>query len=241
MSVIKCILAAMFLPIFPSFGDSMALIARALSDAPPVEEAAAAQEEPPAKDEQPPVPTRQDLKKEAQDLIDRRWGLIGQMAPEVDGDYALHRAAKKLSDLKGKIVVLDFWAVWCAPCKAAFPGLMELQEKYGSNGVQVVGITTYFEKYGFDAENGRLQTGRNLTKHEERKMVKEFAAHFKLDYQLVMVAKSAWQKVAQDYKVHGLPTVVVIDREGVVRLVRLGYGSANADAVEEMVRRLVRE
>jgi cytochrome c biogenesis protein CcmG/thiol:disulfide interchange protein DsbE len=47
----------------------------------------------------------------------------------------------RLSDFKGKVILLDFWATWCVPCKAEIPWFVEFQEKYGSQGLQVVGIS----------------------------------------------------------------------------------------------------
>src|SRR5664279_667848 len=47
----------------------------------------------------------------------------------------------KLSDYRGKVVLLDFWATWCAPCRAEIPHFVEMQQKYGSQGFQIVGIS----------------------------------------------------------------------------------------------------
>ena len=47
----------------------------------------------------------------------------------------------RLSDFKGKVILLDFWATWCAPCKVEIPWFVEFQEKYGPAGLQVVGIS----------------------------------------------------------------------------------------------------
>ncbi len=63
---------------------------------------------------------------------------VGQPAPDVDLPDST--VAQKLSDLKGKVVYVDFWASWCGPCKQSFPWMNEMQRKYGSKGLQIVAI-----------------------------------------------------------------------------------------------------
>src|SRR5712671_4742563 len=50
-----------------------------------------------------------------------------------------HKVA--LSDFKGKVIILDFWATWCVPCKAEIPGFIDLQLKYGDRGLQIIGLS----------------------------------------------------------------------------------------------------
>jgi cytochrome c biogenesis protein CcmG/thiol:disulfide interchange protein DsbE len=65
-------------------------------------------------------------------------------APAAAFDFTLKNVennAVNLADYKGKVVLLDFWATWCGPCKVEIPGFIELQQKYGADGLQVVGIS----------------------------------------------------------------------------------------------------
>jgi thiol-disulfide isomerase/thioredoxin len=67
----------------------------------------------------------------------------GQPAPDVDlpsADLRSGAAPARLSDLKGKVVYLDFWASWCGPCKQSFPWMNDMQRKYGARGLQVLAI-----------------------------------------------------------------------------------------------------
>ena len=98
----------------------------------------------------------------------------------------------KLSDLKGKAVVLDFWATYCVPCKIEMPWFVDLQKKYGPQGLQVVGVAA---------------------DDEGEKIVSEFSKAMGVNYPILL----GTENVAQDYGgLSGLPTTFFIDRSGKV-------------------------
>jgi thiol-disulfide isomerase/thioredoxin len=181
--------------------------------------------------------------------------LVGKPAPNFKGDFAINGEPVSLSDLRGKVVVLDFWAVWCGPCIESFPHLTELHKDFKDKGVVVLGITSYYKQFGFDKEAGKLKkvgkveedkdTGKEkvvggLSPREERLMLKDFAAHHKLAYHLMALNKHEWNRVTPAYEFEGYPTMVVIDRKGIVRLVKVGFNEDNARAVRAEVEKLVK-
>lgn len=105
----------------------------------------------------------------------------------------------KLADFKGKVVVLDFWATWCPPCRAEIPGLVALQKKYADQGLSVIGVSV--------DEQGP-------------KVVKPFIERFAINYPVVM----GNEKVLTDYGgITAIPTTFVIDRQGNVVATHQGY------------------
>jgi len=105
-----------------------------------------------------------------------------------------------LSDLKGKVVLLDFWATWCPPCRASIPGIERLHKTYSSKGLVVLGISL---------DDGDWDS------------VKKFAKEAGMTYP---VLKST-DEVASKYSVRTIPLVVLVNKEGVVAKQILGYGS----------------
>ncbi len=173
---------------------------------------------------------------------DPHAALIGKAAPDFKADFALNGKVQNLADLKGKVVLLDFWAVWCGPCVATFPHLRDWTSNYKDKGLVIVGVTGYYERFGFDKEKGKLtKAADKLTKEQEQDMLKDFAAHHKLGHLLLSLGNEEKKKLYEDYKVTGIPTAVVIDKKGVVRLVKVGSGEENAKAIEEEIKKLIAE
>jgi len=99
----------------------------------------------------------------------------------------------RLSDFRGKVVLLNFWATWCVPCAAEIPQLVRWQERYGNSGLQIIGIT---------------YPPTNVTK------VRSFLAKKKVDYPVLFGSK-ATRRLFEGGKT--LPITVIIDRSGIVR------------------------
>src|SRR5437879_5302075 len=100
--------------------------------------------------------TKKDKAEEGKEDEDPYKALIGKPAPDFKGEFSLNGKPTKLSDLKGKVVLLDFWAVWCGPCVSTFPHLREWHKEYKDKGLEILGVTTYFEKFAFDKKTGKL-------------------------------------------------------------------------------------
>jgi thiol-disulfide isomerase/thioredoxin len=173
--------------------------------------------------------------------------LIGKSAPEVAADHCLSGKAVKLAELKGKVVLVHFWAVWCGPCVATFPHLRDLNKEYKDKGLEIIGLTSYYERFGFDkgtagSNNGKLKRADNvLTKAQEHEVLKEFATYHRLDHRLMVLNKDDIGKIYKEYGVKGIPQVVLIDRKGNVRMIKVGSGEENAKAIDEMIKTLIAE
>jgi thiol-disulfide isomerase/thioredoxin len=130
--------------------------------------------------------------------------LVGRPAPPLAmpiaaGDGARSGDRIDLSRLRGRIVVLDFWASWCGPCRQSVPILNRLQERYGARGVEVLGVNVEAE----------------LMPHQLQAAHAAFGQHFP-------TLHDRDGRAQLGYRVVSLPTLVLIDRHGVVRLQESG-------------------
>jgi len=108
-----------------------------------------------------------------------------------------------LKDLRGKVVLIDFWATWCVPCRNDLPVLEKLHQEFKSKGLVLL---------GFDVG-------------EEREVVNKFLTTAKLTYSIVLTAGT---NIPASYSVTAYPTVVLIDKQGTIALYHIGAGGESA-------------
>lgn len=173
------------------------------------------------------------------DVAKKHQALIGTDAVALDADGWANGEALSDDDLKGKVVLLDFWAVWCGPCIATFPHLIEWNEKYADKGLVIIGATRYYQR-GWNAEANRI-TSRDpkLAPEAERAAMVQFAEYHKLTHRFMVTPKDS--KYHSDYAVSGIPQAVLIGRDGKIRMIKVGSGSANAAALHHEIEKLLAE
>jgi thiol-disulfide isomerase/thioredoxin len=142
--------------------------------------------------------------------------LVGGPAPDLDFTFAHHRgdaafAIDSLADLRGKVVVLDFWATWCGPCIASFPNVRELVSHYEGYDVVVLGVTSLQGTHYGAA--GQVDTKGDPAKEYE--LMKEFVVEKDMTWP---VAFSTADVFDPNYGVNGIPHVCIIDPAGVLRV-----------------------
>jgi thiol-disulfide isomerase/thioredoxin len=168
----------------------------------------------------------------------KRFELIGKAALPIDAQDWLNGTALSEGDLMGKVVLLDFWAVWCGPCIATFPHLRDWNEKFGEKGLVIVGMTRYYQ-YDWDDEAKRSKQAKGLSPELEQAAMLKFAEHHQLKHRFAVMPKGT--TFDKDYGVTGIPQAVLIDRQGIVRMIRVGSGDKNAHDLEKMLEELIGE
>jgi thiol-disulfide isomerase/thioredoxin len=141
--------------------------------------------------------------------------LIGKAAPA----WTLKDPSGKeisLASLRGKVVVMDFWATWCGPCRLTMPAIEAVHKAYKDKGVVIVGINSW-ERNPQDAVKYMKDNG--------------YTYALALDGDMV----------AADYKVEGIPTLVVVDKKGVVRRAEVGYKQSLQADLSRVLDSLLRE
>ena len=148
--------------------------------------------------------------------------------PEIVGTQWIEHEPIKLADLRGQVVLLDFWAPWCGPCRYTFPKLTLWHQAYKDKGLVILGLTKYF---GHDQE-------RTLTPGEELVYLKEFKKRNRLPYGFV-VADSDANNI--NYGAYSIPMSFLIDRRGAVRFISVGADPDEIMALEKMIKKLIAE
>ncbi len=130
--------------------------------------------------------------------------------PDLDGE------AHSLAEFRGKVVMLNFWATWCPPCRREMPSMQRLYEKYGERGLVVVAVNQF----------------------EDPDLVFEFTGRLSLEptFPILFDRES---RVSEQYKVKGLPTTYLLDREGRIHYRAIGGREFDHPEVEALIEGLL--
>jgi thiol-disulfide isomerase/thioredoxin len=139
---------------------------------------------------------------------------VGQAAPKFTLPTLQQGQPTALSQYAGKVVYLDFWASWCAPCRTSFPLLDKMREKFKGQGFDVVAI--------------------NLD--EDKANAEKFLKEIPVGFTVLHDAKGEW---ADQFVVESMPTSFIIDRQGVIQAIHHGFTSDDIKELESKVSALV--
>jgi cytochrome c biogenesis protein CcmG/thiol:disulfide interchange protein DsbE len=120
-----------------------------------------------------------------------------------------------LANYKGYVLVLDFFATWCPPCKESIPHLVELNRKYGKQGLQTLGMSV----------------------DDSAQVLKDFAAAKKLNYPLAQ----GDEELQTEYGLRSIPTIFIINKKGIVAEKYMGFSAETGRKMEETIKRLLAE
>ena len=151
----------------------------------------------------------------------------GWLLPRGDGRAAerqcagLHAARAdghnlRLHEQRGQVVLVNFWATWCAPCRQEMPHLNRLYDKYRASGFVLLGVNV----------------------DDDARKAAELAARLDVKFPVLLDSD---KKVSRAYDASAMPSTVVIDRDGKVRYVHRGYRDGYEDIYERQIRELLKE
>ena len=144
-------------------------------------------------------------------------GLVGNPAPDFSVKAVVGgKGTLSIKSLRGKVVLVDFWGTFCEPCKKSFPKLQDLNTKFASSGLQVIGISE--------------------DEADDKDKIPGFADTYGAKFAL------GWDEdksIAKSYKPQTMPSSFIIDKKGVIRYAHVGYHDGEEVEVEKEIRELL--
>lgn len=122
----------------------------------------------------------------------------------------------RLSNLRGKVVLLEFWATWCPPCRESIPAMNELYKNYNDKGLVLLGIS--------------VDKGQNIVED-----IRAFIREYSIQYPIAIDSKN----VNTLYGVYSIPTLILIDREGKIVLKNIGFSPEMEKRLSSEIERLL--
>lgn len=146
--------------------------------------------------------------------------MVGQQAPAFSMSVAsgapTNTTTVTKDTLKGKVVLIDFWATWCGPCKAASPTMQKLHTTYANRGLVVIGANGLEQQRGPSA-------------------ARQYAQQNGFTYMMTYDNDDLMTR----WSIEGIPTFILIDKTGTVSWVGSGWGASSAEQLEERIKRLL--
>ncbi len=139
---------------------------------------------------------------------------LAQPAPDFKLDNPA--LAQKLSDLKGKVIYLDFWASWCAPCRKSFPWLNQIQAQYKDKGFTVIAVNVDVEKA----------------------LATEFLAQIPANFPIVYDPEG---NIANAYQLVGMPSSFIINKQGEIAVAHVGFHSKKIQQYQQEIEHLLNQ
>ncbi len=150
------------------------------------------------------------------------------VTPELVAAEWIDQQPVTLAELRGQVVLLDFWAHWCGPCHYVFPKLQRWHESYKDKGLVILGMTNYFGQ----------ANGKRATTAEELAYLRDFKKRYRLPYGFVI---SGSTKNDINYGVSSIPMSFLIDRKGNVRFIAVGANDEETTALGKKIKELIDE
>lgn len=160
--------------------------------------------------------------------------MMGNPAPAINAQHWVQGKAVELNGLRGKVVLLDFCAMWAGPSRARMERLKKLHAKYADQGLEVIGVTLAFG-HGYDPEKDEVDMNGDRAPADERADLAVFAEKHEIAYRLAVIERAT----TEEFAVSSLPHSVLLDKQGQVKMILQAGGNEDEAELEATVRELL--